>query len=343
MRPGIALPRAICDLGRPDRVIESAVLSNHVDISVVKRSARMVLMGTAFGLLSASVHAQDFTPRAYWPAPKGTKVAVLGYGYSSGDVVTDPSLPVVGVDSKLNTGLLAYLQTLSLGGRSANVIVELPYVWGTTTGDVQGQARTRDLAGFGDVAVTLSFNFLGAPSMTAGEFQKLRQNPHQILGGSLKVLAPTGDYESDKLINIGTNRWAFRAEMGYMYPITSKWLLELEGWAWFFGDNDDFLGVTREQDPIIGGEAHIVRRIRPGFWGSLNLNYYTGGRTTIGEVIRADLQENSRIGIDILYSFRPGHALKFGYSTGMLTESGGDYDSVLLAYQVLLNRPKGRD
>ena len=159
----------------------------------------------------------------------------------------------------------------------------------------------------------------------------------------VKAVAPTGDYEEDKLINVGTNRWAGKAELGYMIPLHPKWLLELEAGVWFFGDNDDFLGVTREQDPIFAGDVHIVRRFRPGFWAALDLNYFAGGRTTVDGDLNADLQRNSRIGVDVFYSIRPSHAVKIVYSTGIFTESGGDFDSVLLAYQVLLGRPTGRD
>ena len=86
-------------------------------------------------VVPAYVSAQDLTPRTYWPAPKGTKVLVLGYAYQSGDIITDPSLPISGVDSRINAGVIAYLQTISLLGRTSNLQVELPYVDGRTTGN----------------------------------------------------------------------------------------------------------------------------------------------------------------------------------------------------------------
>lgn len=294
----------------------------------------------AFILLSAPLHAQELAPRAYWPAPKGTKVAIFGYSYSSGGIITDPSIPVTEADSSLNSGLAAYLHTFSLAGRSANIILEIPYTWGTNRGEVQGQPAMREVSGFGDIAATLSVNLRGAPSLTPAEFGELRRNPRQILGASLKVVAPTGEYETDKVVNIGTNRWAVRTELGYMYPITPRWLLELEAGVWFFGDNNDFLGVTREQEPIVAGEVHLIRRIRPGFWVAFDLNYYRGGQTIVDGEVHGDLQENSRFGLDLLYTFQPAHALKFGCSKGIFTESGTDYTTVLVAYHYLLNRRK---
>lgn len=157
-----------------------------------------------------TVKAQELSPRAYWPAPKGTKVAVAGYSYSFGDVLTDPSLPLAGLDSRIHVGLAAYLQTLKLFGRTSNFLVEVSYIRGTTTGTLEGEPRRRDISGIADIGITLSANLFGAPSMNPEQFQELRRNPHPILGASLKLLAPTGAYEADKLINVGTNRWSSR-------------------------------------------------------------------------------------------------------------------------------------
>ena len=73
---------------------------------------------------------------------------------------------------------------------------------------------------------------MGAPSMTREEFQALRADPHPILGASIRVLAPTGDYNPDRLLNVGANRWAVKPELGYMIPLATKWLLELEAGVW---------------------------------------------------------------------------------------------------------------
>jgi hypothetical protein len=260
----------------------------------MKMNKVQALLSTILFLSAVAATGQELTPRAYWPAPKGTRLAILGYTYSSGDVVTDPSLPVVGVDSRINMGLLAYLQTLSLWGRTANILVELPYSQGVTKGQLEGDARRRDFSGFGDFAVTLYVNLLGAPSMTAAEFQELRRNPHPILGGSIKVVAPTGEYDADKLINVGAHRWAVRGELGYMLPLKPKWLLEFDLGLWGIGDNDEFLGVTREQDPIVSAQTHLVKRFKPGFWAALDLNYYIGVSAELSEALQVDASECTR-------------------------------------------------
>ncbi len=297
----------------------------------MRRWRLLTLCCLVSGPWASAGNTQELSPRSYWPAPKGTRIAVFGYNRSTGDVVTDPSLPVVGVDSRINLGLFAYAQTLSLFGRSSNLLIEIPYSSGTTEGDLEGDATRRDFSGLGDIAVTLSVNLIGAPTLTREDFQELRQNPHPILGASVKLVAPTGDYDPQKLINIGTNRWAIKGELGYMIPIEPRWLLEFALGGWLIADNDNLLGATREQAPLVTGEFHLIRRFRPGFWASLDLNYYTGGRSTIAGVDVSDLQRNSRIGGTVVVPIRGRHAVKFGYSTGVVTESGGDFEMVVVS------------
>jgi hypothetical protein len=288
------------------------------------------------GIWVHQVAAQDLTPRAYWPAPKGTRVAVVGYSYIAGDVLLDPTTPVTGVDSKIHTGVLGYLQTFDLWGRTANAVVELPYSWGTAKGFVDGAPARRDLSGFGDLGLTLSVNLLGAPTMTPADFQALRADPHSILGASLKVVAPTGQNNTNRLVNVGANRWAARLELGTIIPFSPPWLLELHAGTWFLGDDDDYLAGRRQQDPIFEAQVHLVRRFKPGFWASLDVNYFTGGRQTIGGEEQSVTQDNSRVGATVAVPFGGRHAVKIGYFTGLRTELGSDANQLLVSYQVLI-------
>jgi len=289
-------------------------------------------------LCSSTSSAQELTPRAYWPAPKGTIVAVLGYKYSFGDILTDPSIPVFGVDSKIHVAYVGYIQTFSLFNRTTNLLIELPYTWATTSGFFLTPDSeipdTRVMSGIADFGITFSINIFGAPTMDLKGFQELRSNPCQIFGASLKILLPTGAYEEDKLINIGSNRLAFKPELGYIIPIQEKWLLELELGMWIFTDNAEFLDQTRKQDPIFASQFHLIRRFKPGFWAAFNANYYWGGSSNLSD---EDFQRNSKIGITMAYPFESRHVVKLGFSMGLITETGENFKSFLLAYQILLN------
>lgn len=286
------------------------------------------------------VKSQELTPRFYWPAPIGTKVAVGGYSYLRGDVLMDPSIPLYGVESSLNTGFLAYMQNFNLLGRTTNFLVELPYTRGLTKGTVINTPGERRLSGFNDLGITLAINLLGAPSMSPADFQLLRDNPRVILGASMKVSLPTGQYFTDKLVNVGANRWAFKPEFGALIPLFPKLLLELETGVWFFTKDKDFLIGTRKQEPIISGELHLVKRFKPGLWLSLESNFFWGGQQKIGENQLVDRQSNSRIGATFSAPIPRRHSLKFGYSLNIITSYGTDFHQFLMTYTVLLNKLK---
>jgi hypothetical protein len=149
---------------------------------------------------------------------------------------------------------------------------------------------------------------------------------------SLLIQAPTGTYDEQKYLNTGGNRWAVKPAAGVIWPFHPSWMFEAELGAWFFQDNDEFVGSTREQEPIISSEFHLIKRTDSGFWLSIDANYYFGGQTTIDSVERADLQRNSRVGFTIFKPLARRHGLRGSYSTGIATESGGDYSIIALSY-----------
>ena len=298
---------------------------------------RSAVLAIVLTLWTAGANAQDLTPRAYWPAPKGTRIAVAGYAHIDGNVLFDPSIPLYEVESRINTALVGYLQTFSLFGRSSNVLIKLPYIWGRTEGLVETTPESSKFSNFADLSVTLAINLIGAPSMTLDDFQAFRADPQPILGMSIEVLAPTGNYSGSKLINEGGNRWGIKPEFGFMYPLTKKLLFEIEAGAWFFEDDDLFVVGRKEQKPVFTSEIHLIRRFSPGFWMSLDWTYYTGGRQTIGGNELSDDQSNSRLGATLVKPLSRRHVIKLGYATGLNTRFGTDFDQFLLSFQILLN------
>ena len=297
---------------------------------------RIGLVYMLCGLWASHGLAQELTPRLFWPAPKGTKALVAGYAFTRGDVLFDQLVPIEDADSSFSTGILGYVQTLELWGRTSNFLVEVPYSWGSTQGQLQGEHARRDFSAGSDLGLTLNINLRGAPSMSMQEFQAFRANPKPLIGASLKVLAPTGHYNPDRLVNVGANRWAARFKLGGTVLLKPKLLLDLSASAWFFGDNDDFVQGRKEQDSIYAVDANLIKRIRPGLWASLDVTYYRGGRQTIdGEPLR-DWQSNVKLGGTLVFPFGGRHTIKMGYAIGVVTRYGNDFNQFLMSYQLLL-------
>lgn len=281
--------------------------------------------------MSIGSHAQEMEPRAYSPAPVGMNFVGVSWQDSSGGVTTDLTLPITDVDADIDTVSVGYSRTFAFAGRSASVGAVLPYARADVSGEVFEQSRSVERAGFGDARLRLSVNLLGGPALDRERFS--RRTPGTTLGASLNIVVPTGEYRSDKLINLGTNRWAVRPELGLYHPI-GPWSLELSAGVWLFADNDDFLGdMRREQDPITTVQAHVGYTFRPQLWLAANTTWYRGGETTVDGMRNEDLQKTSRIGLTLSVPVTRGHSLKFAWSDGMTTRIGSDFTTWTVVWQ----------
>jgi len=277
--------------------------------------------------------AQQLEPRAYAPNPSGANFALVNYGYQSGDVVFDTSLPITNVTANINSTAAAYVRTFGLFGRSASAGIVLPYVWGHLQGDVGEQAREIHRSGLADTWLRLATNLLGGPAMTPAEF--MTHKPSTTLGMSLFVVAPTGQYDPSRLINIGSNRWSFKPELGVSHPM-GKWVFEVYAGVWLFTNNNDFFGGhVREQAPLGSTQAHVSYTFRPRLWVAADYTYYWGGRTTVDGVLNADFQHNSRFGLTLAVPVAKNQSIKVSWSKGAATRLGANFTTYTIAYQVL--------
>jgi hypothetical protein len=287
----------------------------------------------ALGLGAASAAAQELTPRVYAPNPTGGNIVQLSYGRSTGGVLFDPALPFDDVNATINSSSLLLARTFGLFGRSANAGVILPYVWGEIDGFVEGEHRQITRSGLGDLRAQLTVNLVGGPALAPREFAARR--PDTVLGLSIVVAAPTGQYDPSKLINIGSNRWSLKPNIGASKTL-GRWYLELYGGVWFFGTNTDFSGGSvREQDPLGTFQAHVSYTFKPRLWLAADATFYTGGRTTVDGTVRADLQRNSRVGVTLALPMGRRSALKLALTSGFTTRVGADFDTLAVAWQTI--------
>ena len=291
----------------------------------------------AAGLLSLAgiprAVAQSLEPRAYSPNPVGANFALVAYAYQTGGVVFDASLPFSDVTADIHSGSLGYVRTFGLFGRTASAALAVPYVWGSVEGNVQEEFRRVTRSGFADLQSRLSVNLLGGPALTPAEFAV--RKPSTALGFSFVAAAPTGEYFPDRLINIGSNRWAFKTELGLSQP-AGRWAFEAYAGTWFFTANNDFFGgQVRTQKPVFAFQAHVSYTFRPRLWIAASATYYTGGETSLDGVPRADLQKNSRVSLTGSLPLGRRQSLKLFYARGATTSIGADFTTYSIAYQLL--------
>ncbi len=296
----------------------------------MRRSLLAGLLGVA---AMRPLAAQQLEPRAYSPNPMGVNFAGLSYSYQTGGIVFDASLPFSDVTARVNTGAVAYVRTFGLFGRSASAGLVVPYAWGHIQGQVFEQFREIYRSGLADIPMRLTVNLLGGPAMTPGEFAA--HTPSTTLGFTTIVVAPTGQYNPAKLINIGSNRWSFKTELGLSHP-AGHWVFEAYGGVWFFTTNNDFFGgQVRQQSPIGAVQGHVSYNFLPRLWVAADFTYYWGGRATVDGVASADLLANSRVGLTAAVPIARQQSVKFAWTKGATTRLGANFDTYAIAYQFL--------
>ena len=284
-------------------------------------------------LLSAqvvSLDAQELVPAAYTPAPYGINLLTFATQYRNGDVTFDPSLPIEDANAWVSASSLGYARTFGIGGQSANIGVIVPYVIGHIEGILAGDFAFADRTGLADLGLRVAVNLYGAPAMSAKEFQSFK--PRTMVGTSLTVSAPIGEYDPSKLINIGGNRWAFKPEIGVVH-VMGRWVLDAYVGGSFFTDNTDFYGgSTREQDPIFSTQVHVRYLFKRGLWGAVDGNFWQGGQTSVDGKLNDDEQQNSRVGLTFSISLGRSQSLRIAVSRGAITRIGGDFESIGVSY-----------
>ncbi len=292
--------------------------------------------GAVLGVLclTSAASAQDLDPRAYARVPAGATTLITGLVYSHGGVVTDPTLPLEDLNASVAAASFGLAHSFSLFGRTAQAFATVPPLsWAEASALVDGQPQSVTRTGFADMRARLSVLLVGAPAVTAGEFAKAR--PRTVLGASVTVIAPTGQNYPDKLINLGTRRWALKPEVALSQPFGPRWLLDLYGGAWFFTANDAFYPGTsvRTQKPLGTFQAHLSYNLRPRAWAALDATYYTGGQSSVNGTWKDDRQQNSRIGATLVLPVKQRHSVKIAVSTGAIVRVGARFSTVSVGWQ----------
>jgi len=283
--------------------------------------------------LAAGLTAQELQPRAYLPAPVGLNYFGISYSNNRGGLLFDPSLPVDDASVNANIATVAFGQTLGVLGRTTQILALFPYVRANLEGRVAGTQTDAYRSGLGDATFRYSMNLYGAPAMNLKEFAGYRQKT--VVGASVTVTAPTGQYDPVRLVNIGTNRWGVKPEIGVSRAV-GKWTLEGAAGAWLYTGNNQFNGTSlRTQEPIGSLQGHVVRVLPHRTWLAGDLTFYTGGRSQVNGRDNSDYLGNSRLGASFGIVLNRRQSLKISYFKGAVTRLGGDISSIGVSYNVI--------
>ncbi len=285
-------------------------------------------------LLARFAVAQELEPRRWTHLPVGANFVGFGYTYTDSDIFFNPALQIEDTSAEIHTAVFSYVRALNVFGKSGRVDFLVPYSTGRWEGLLEGVPTSIRRSGFRDPRFRFAVNLLGSPAQSGAEFAQFKVNT--IVGAALEITAPLGNYRESKLINLGTNRWSFRPQIGVVHS-WEKWAAEITASAWFYTDNDEFtVDKTREQDPLYAVQSHLIYTIRPGLWASLSGAYGDGARSTIDGVEIPDKTRKFLWAASFGFPINPRQGFKIAYMHGETTENtGSDFDRFIFVYSMM--------
>jgi hypothetical protein len=277
-----------------------------------------------------SAYAQFTEAHHFDNTPVGTNQLELAYAYARSNASIDTSLIVTGALFNLNQGTLTYTRYFGFVHRIAWVEASVPIA--DLSGSVSGTRVQGSITGTGDSSYTLTTLLKGGPALTVAQFADYK--PTTTVGLSLNISAPTGQYNPNKLLNLGSDRWSFKPEIALSHPFGAeqRWQGDLYAHAYFFTDNTSYHGVEiLRQDPLPGIEGHISYSIHK-LWASFDTLYSFRGATFVNSVDQQNAQRNFTLGCETNLSLNSRNSLVFQFSKALVHHNGPDFAGFAVKY-----------
>lgn len=289
----------------------------------MKINILLLIPSVIFVLFDDSI-AQELEPRAYSNLPVNANFAGLNYTFTTGNIITDPTSPLKNLEVNTNNIISGYTRSFSLFGRLGRIQVLLPYTFLSGTAKFNGVDTSGTRSGLSDARFRIGINILGSPAMTLKEFVKYKEE--FVFGASIVVSVPTGQYFPEKLINLGTNRWGIKPELGISRKFDHLYV-ELFTGFWFFTSNNEYFGSKKLKiGPIFAVQTHLNYVFDNKMWVGINGAYSYGGQAEIDGVKSGEKQDNYRIGLTYSTPLSSHFSVKLQYHTGAIVTGGSDFD-----------------
>lgn len=236
----------------------------------------------ASAIFTSPAHAIHVDATDLNVAPPDTNVVLLYYQHGENkDLYSDGKREPI--DPKLTTdiGILRAVHYMRIGGLIYAPQAVMPF----------GSIRAgRDISALGSASgagdLTLLFPvWFNEPGAT-NEFAIA---PY--------VIVPTGQYDKNSALNLGSNRWAFDLQAGYARKVTKSIKFSLIGDVQLNGNNNDYgpSSQTLKQDPLYNLQGFLIYEFSPGTDVRFGLQHVSGGTTYVDGTSQNNRQSTSSI------------------------------------------------
>jgi hypothetical protein len=277
------------------------------------------------------LYAQFTDARTYTQGPVGLNQLELEYQYGRANASFDTSLVVGTAILEQNKGTFSYTHNFSTFGHLTWVTANVQF--GSLAGSVVDGGASGSTSGMGASSFEVAGLLLGGQALSAAELAT--QESRTIVGMSLTVTGPNGQYNPDKVLNLGSNRWSFKPELGVSYPFGPERKWELDGYinVYFFTDNTSYQGAEiLRQEPLPGLEMHLSYSVTSSFWVSLDSRYAFRGETLVDGRAQSNAQQNLIVGTEANWSPDSHNALDIVFAKALVHVNAPAATSVSVSY-----------
>jgi hypothetical protein len=253
------------------------------------KKVKYVLLILSFYLFTITCFAQGDGPRSELFAPTGVWGVNPKYLHLEQNLLPAGNILVEGANFKIDVFPTTFFHTFGIGNNYARVLAMVNPGSGKATADINPQIPVPidelSFNGFSDGFVAFEVGILNTPAVNVVEFTKLE--PEIRVTGQFRLWY-SGSYDSSKIVNLGTNRFALEFRSTLLIPLF-KSLEQKQTWIEFvpklqvFTDNNDPARSSTaskiEQDPFFMIESHLSHNFTKRLWASLDLGYQYGGNT----------------------------------------------------------------
>ena len=259
--------------------------------------------------------------------------AGLAYAYTAADIAINPAVRLEDTELELHTVGIGYIHTFKMFDHSARFDLVQAFKDARFTGLLRGVPASADCEGAADTRARLAVHLYGAPPLAGKAYAAYRAgvDVETLFAAALGVQFPTGEYMEDKLINLCTNRFTFRRQLGVVHN-RGAWSFESTAVVALFTENDEFFGGNvLEQDPFYSVDSHVVYTVGPGLWSGVGLGYGYGGENTVNGKGSGDRKENFAWGLSFGYPVTPRWGFKVAcIGTGTREAVGSDTNTIIV-------------
>jgi hypothetical protein len=295
---------------------------------------RLAVLSFALVALRCDVYAQFSDPRTYLDTPVGLNQLKLSYAHAHSNTSIDTSVIVAGAKFNLNQGIVDYTRYFGFLHRLAWAEVTLPIAG--LSGSISNPSISGSTTGTGDSSYSAAILLKGGPALTVAQFADYK--PTTTLGLSLTFTAPTGLYNSNKLLNLGSDRWSFKPEFGLSQPFgpSQKWEFDAYANAYFYTDNTSYRGIeVLRQKTLPGIEGHISYAFNDNVWASLDTRYSFRGDTYVNGVNQDNSQQNFILGAEVNVSLNARNSLVFELGKALVHQNGTPITAFAVKYDYI--------